>query len=317
MLLVLMLSGFGLVRQASGQSENLKVLSYSWYIDSIGGFDVVGEVQNLGSTVLNPVVLSGTVFTPDGVAQAQSNPSVVYVNYMLPQQKAPFLMEFRSGDLSWLSQGVDHVEFGVVRANATSSYQYPNLTVTSGKLSTDSEGVSWVSGTVQNTGGKTATNVRVIATFYNASKTVIAAGYTDPLTPTSLNPSGYASFKVGAFDLNKTLEITPNREIASYTLLVQTAGPLLSGTPPPVSSSDSSSTPAESPTDSSSNSGSSSPETPYMRYVAIVVIVVILIGGALLVFKRRKSSKATTEKNTKSQTVSRRKQSPKGGLRSV
>jgi len=37
-LIALILFGFSLVRQASSQSENLKVLNYSWYIDSIGGF---------------------------------------------------------------------------------------------------------------------------------------------------------------------------------------------------------------------------------------------------------------------------------------
>ena len=105
-LIGLMLLGFSLVHQASSQSDNLKVLNYNWYIDSIGGFDVVGEVQNVGSTILDPVVLVGTVYTPDGVAQATSNPCIVYVENMLPQQKALFLMEFRSSDLSWLRRAL-------------------------------------------------------------------------------------------------------------------------------------------------------------------------------------------------------------------
>ena len=166
------------------------MLNYSWYIDSIGGFDVVGEIQNVGSTILDPVVLDGTVYTPDGVAQAISNPCVVYVENMLPQQKTPFLMEFRSSDLSWLSQGVDHIGFEVVRANVTDKYQYPDLAITNSALPTDAEGVYWINGNVQNTGNKTATNVRVIATFFNASNAVVAAGYSELLTPRSLNPSG-------------------------------------------------------------------------------------------------------------------------------
>jgi len=38
------------------------------------------------------------------------------------------------------------------------------------------EGEYWVSGSVQNTGTQTATKLRLIGTFYNASGTVVAAG---------------------------------------------------------------------------------------------------------------------------------------------
>lgn len=313
---MLILFGFGLIHQASSQSENLKVVNYSWYIDSVGGFDVAGEVQNVGSTTLNPVVLGGIVYTPDGTPQVRSNPCIVYVKYMLPQQRAPFLMEFPSNDLSWLSQGVDHIDFQVIKADANDSYQYQNLTITNSKLFTDAEGVYWVSGTVQNTGSQTATTVRVVAAFYNASNTVVAVGYSDP--PSNLSPSGSASFKAGAFDVNKT-ESTPDRQISSYTLWVQAEGPLLTGTPPPISSSDSSSgsiTPSDSSTDSSSNDNSSNPAAPGINYIAIIVIVVVVIG-VLLVFNRRKSSKTSAEKNTKSQAVGKRKQSPRNRYRGV
>jgi hypothetical protein len=310
---------FSLVYQAFSQSENLKVLNYSWYIDSIGGFDVVGEVQNVGSTILDPVVLGGTVYTPDGVAQALSNPCIVYVENMLPHQKAPFLMEFRSRDLSWLSQGVDHIDFEVVQANVTSKYQYPDLAITSSALSTDVEGVYWINGNVQNTGNKTATNVRVIATFYNASNVVVAAGYSNTLSPISLSPSGIASFKVGAFDVNKT-ETTPERQISSYTLIVQTEGPLLTGTPPwsnSYSSSNFSSTPPQSSPDSSSDDGSSNSAAPdYLRYVALVAIVIVAIG-VLVVYNKRRKSKASSEKSTKSQSVGKRKQPNRKRYRNV
>jgi hypothetical protein len=259
----------------------------------------------VGSTILDPVVLGGTVYTPDGVAQATSNPCVVYVENMLPQQKAPFLMEFRSSDLSWLSQGVDHIGFDVVQANVTDKYQYPDLAITSSVLSTDAEGVYWINGNVQNTGDKTATNVRVIATFFNASDVVVAAGYSELLAPRVLNPSGIALFKVGAFDVNKT-ETTPERQISSYTLIVQTEQPLLTGTPPQsqsYSSSNSSSTPPPSSPDSSSDDSSSSSAAPdYLRYVAIFAIVIVAIG-VLVVYNKRKKSKASTEKSTKPKSV--------------
>jgi hypothetical protein len=313
MLIGMVFLGFGLVRQVSSQSEILKVLNYSWYFDSIGGFHVVGEVQNVGTTILNPVVLGGTIYTPDATNQIRSNPCVVYVNYLLPQQKAPFLMDFAQRDMSWMSQGIDYVEFTVIEAKANSSYQYPNLAITSSTLSTDSTGVYWVSGKVQNTGNQTATNVRVIGTFYNATNDVVAVGYSEVLTPRLLNPSSSASFKVGAFDVNKT-ETIPDRQISSYTLMVQTEGPLLSGTPPQstsYSSSNSSSSSSPSTPDSPSDGSSSNSAAPdYLRYIVVVAIITVAIG-ILIVYNKVKTSKASTEKTTKSQPIGKRRQPPR------
>jgi hypothetical protein len=309
--------GLALVPQVSSQPENVKVVSYSWYIDSIGYFIVVGEVQNVGPNTIESVVLSGTVYTMDGEAQASSY-TIVYVNYLIPQQKAPFYMEFspqssNTGDLSWLSLGVNRVDFTANLANTTSSYQYPDLTLASSSGGVDGEGVYWVSGTVKNSGTQTATNIRVIGTFYNSSGTVVAVGYTDPLTPTSLTPSNTATFKVGAFDVNQT-EATSIKKISSYQLLIQTEGPILSGTsptPPPSSPSPSASPipPSTTPPSGSSpspteSSGSENPNVlpPEATYAIIFVIVILGLAGTLLMLRKRKSqAKSRTIKNRKSQ----------------
>jgi hypothetical protein len=291
------------------------VSNYSWYFDSIGGFHVVGEVQNVGTTILQPVWLGATIYTPDGTPQILSNPCRVYVSYMLPQQKAPFLMDFPLRDMSWMSQGIDHTEFTVIQADTNSSYQYPDVVVSSSTLSTDATGVYWVSGKVQNTGNRTAINVRVIGTFYNSTGAVVAAGYSEVLTPTNLSPSNSATFKVGAYDVNKT-ETTPDRQISSYTLLVQIEGPLFTGAIPPVSNS---TVPISGlPTNSTSNDGNPTiPEAPGLNYGAIIIVVIIIVVAALLLFNRRRSSKASTAKSTRPQAVGKRKQSSKNSRRDV
>jgi hypothetical protein len=141
-----------LVPQVSSQPENIKVLSYGGYIDAFGYFVVVGEVQNVGPNTIEYVILKGTAYTTDGVAQAYSLPTSAYVQYLIPQQKAPFYMEFTpdgsvSGNMSWLSLGIDRVDFTVDLANTASSYQYPDLAVKSSSGGVDGEGVYWVSGT--------------------------------------------------------------------------------------------------------------------------------------------------------------------------
>jgi hypothetical protein len=286
-----------LVPKVSSEPADIKVVSYSYYVDNIGYLDVVGEVQNVGSNTIESVVISGTIYTPDGEAQASSYPTTVWVGYLLPQQKAPFYMEFppensATGDLSWLSLGIDHVDFVVNMANATSSYQYPDLTVTSSSGGTDSEGVYWVSGTIKNTGSQTATNIGVMGTFYNASGTVVAVGNTgnEPLT-SSLSPSGTLSFKFGAWDMNQTI-VPANAKIDHYSLLIQAAGPILSGdtppTPPPSTapSSDGNTSPTESPGSGNSNPNPIAPET---QYAAVIVLVILGLAVAVLLLRRRKS----------------------------
>ena len=302
-LLTLLSLSLVLVPQVSSQPENIKVLSYSWYVDSIGLFDVVGEVQNVGPNTIESVVLGGTVYTTDGVAQTHSSPTLAYVNCLIPQQKAAFYMDFPSqgNDLSWLSIGVDRVDFTVIQANVTSSYRYPDLTVKSSSGAADGEGVYWVSGTVQNSGSQTATNIRVIGTFYNASGTVVAVGYTEYLTPASLNPSSVASFKVGAFDQNQTV-VPSIQKISSYSLLIQAEKPLLSGTPPSLPPSNSSST---TPPSDSTSSPTIAPET---QYIAVIVIVILVLAGTILVLSKRKAkARSQATKNPKSQMRKKQK----------
>jgi hypothetical protein len=307
--LTLVSLGLALVPQVSSQPENIKVVDYSWYIDSLGYFVVIGEVQNVGPNTIDSVVLSGTVYTSDGAAQANSYTGA-YVQYLIPQQKAPFYMDFPpqssfTGDLSWLSLGVDRVDFSIDAAEATSSYQYPDLTVTSSSGGADAEGVYWVSGTVQNTGNQSATNVLVIGTFYNASGTVIATGYTNPLTPTSLTPSSTASFKVGAFDLNQSV-VPSTLKIASYSLLIQTEGPILSGTAPtiPPSTPSATATPSDNTPSPTASPGSENPNVlaPEAIYTIIIVIVIIGLVVTLLIFRKTKSpEKPQKMKRRKSQ----------------
>jgi hypothetical protein len=284
--------GLALVPNVSSQTVNIKVVSYSYYVDNIGYFDVVGEVQNTGPNTIQSVVLSGKVYTSDGTAQAYSYPTTVWVANLLPQQKAPFYMEFppqtsATGDLSWLSLGVDHVDFTINVANATSSYQYPDITLVSHSGGTDKEGVYWVTGTVKNTGTQTAKNIRVVGTFYNASGTVVAVGITDPpLTPSSLAPSSTASFKFGAWDLNQTL-VPDYEKIDHYTLLFQVEDPILTGTAPTPPAS--TPTPGDSTPTSSSGSGNPTPIAPDTQYVAIIVIVLVGLAAAILLLRRRKT----------------------------
>jgi hypothetical protein len=290
-----------LVPHVSSQPANIKVLSYSWYIDSIGYFVVTGEVQNVGSSTIDTVTLSGKVYTMDGTDQADSFAGA-FVKYLVPQQKAPFYMEFppsssATGDLSWLSLGVDRVDLTVVQAQTTTSYQYPDLTIKDSSGAADGQGVYWVTGTLQNTGTQTAQNIRVIGTFYNASGAAVGVSNTgnNPIA-TSLSPSGTISFRLGAWDLNQT-EVTSNLKISSYLLLIQAEEPILSGTAPPPSTTTPTNTSPSSTEPSDSNPTTPTDSTPWSTYAIVAIIVIFGFVGAILLLRKRQSKPMTKQKS--------------------
>ena len=137
---MLMSSCLILVPHVSAQTSEVKILSYSYYIDNLGILDVVGEVQNVGPNVLTSTTLTGSVFS-GGVDQADASCFVgleqYAVEYLAPNQKAPFYMEFYSpsnsadSNANWYSIGAVSIVLTVSQANWTSSYQYPDLKVTS------------------------------------------------------------------------------------------------------------------------------------------------------------------------------------------
>ena len=301
---LLMLSlGLTLTPNVLSQTQNIKIVSYSYYIDSLGYLDVVGEVQNVGPNTVNPVYLTGSIYSSSGTAESSSY-CQVWVSYLEPQQEAPFYMEFQppSSTGIWQSADISKIDLTVSIANATSSYQYPDLKITSssGFINTtgDNNGAYMVTGIIQNTGSQTASNITVVGAFYNSTGTVVAVGYTNYLTPTSLAPSGTTSFEIGAFDLNQS-QVSSAEKIKSYSLLVQTELPILQGTAPIVTPSpESSSSPSPSSSQSPSITSSPSPTQKAVNsnsssnaaaiYVIVIVIAILAIAGTILVLSKRK-----------------------------
>jgi hypothetical protein len=318
----------------TNQTANVKIVSYSYYIDMSGYLDVVGEVQNVGSNTLTNLIVTGSAYSPDGTDQGDSYAPVgieqIAVTYLAPQQKAPFYMTFytpnNSQTGSWYAADISKVDLAVAMANATANYQYPDLKVTSdshsiGTTTTGNypdKGAYWVYANVENTGSRTAENVTLLATFYNSTGNVVAVG--SSITPvSSILPSSTSSFKLGAFDLNQSL-VSPPEKISSYSLLIHADGPVLQGaapvnTPYPTSASSPSSNPTSTSTSgpsssqsnpSTSNQASGNSPTSFLSPTLIVIIIVIVIIAAIgTTLALRKSN---TKQTTKEKIRSRRQQ---------
>ena len=260
-----------------GQDDNvIKVLSYSWYTRSSDGhFIVVGEVQNKADFTVKSITVSGKVYSQDGTNVASSSIDV-YGNYLLPQTKAPFYMDFphnstTTGDFSW-NATVDHIDFSVSNSIPESNNEYSDLNfigIHGGLLN----GVYMLSGFVINNGNKTASDVRVVGTFYDSSSRVVAVGFNIlDSSMSSLSPNQASGFTIIEFDP------TPNlvSEIANYSLLVQTST-LADG------SSSSSSSPSPTPNNGNQTSGS----FPLIYIIAIIAIIIIVVAIALFMRRRR------------------------------
>jgi hypothetical protein len=245
-------------------TTNIRVVSDSWYVNSSGDFIVVGEVQNTGNFVLESVSLNAVVSASDG-SQLASGSTMAYVSDLLPQQKAPFYVDFGNPGSDAISR-VSNVAFTVSNAPPTNNKEYTDLSLHiafKGVLN----GVYVVLGSITNNGSQTANDVRVVGTYYNSEGTVVAVGFVILNNP--LIPDNSTTFTVSEFDATPSLVAS----ISDYSLLVQTA------------TLQSNSTASTSPTPPTSSPGSSG-----LIYVFASVVAIVAVATAVLFLVRRRHS---------------------------
>ena len=280
-----------------GSPADIKILSYSWYVSpstsaNAGNLVVIGEVQNMGLSILDYVTVEGVAYGTDGQAQAYSY-CTAYVDHMLPLQKAPFYMDFSSqnslsGNLSWIDQGIGRFDLSVSRANEIVETQYPDLAVVAKTSYVDTNGIYGVVGYIQNTGLNLTGKVWVVGTFYNSSGAAILAGYSKYLT-NSLSANSTVQFYVSPLDNIASL----TSQITSYSLLIQNQKPTAESSPTPAVTQSASPSPTVSPSTSALPTQSPTPQSESslssLVYVVVgLVVVVVAVVVVLLLRMRRK-----------------------------
>jgi hypothetical protein len=206
------------VSQAANTS--VTVLSYSGYVAPSGDFVVLGEVQNTGNHALESVSLNVLVNDAAGTQIAAGTTNVL-VKEFLPQQKAPFYLDFGKIDLNLFSSKVAIYNISLSNAPPTNYLQYPDLA-----LNVDFNGIAndvyVVSGSITNNGNQIANDIKIEGTYYNTAGNVVAVGFillNDPLAPNTSE-----NFTVGEFDAAPSL-VT---KISDFSLLVQTSTQIFS-----------------------------------------------------------------------------------------
>jgi hypothetical protein len=219
MLVAIMCLGSVSIPNAFSQvaNTNVKVLSYSYYVNPAGDFIVVGEVQNTGNSNLTSVTLNATAYDSGQNALAGSA-ATAYVSNFLTQQKAPFYIDLGPSNIAGTDWGstVSSVEFVAFNAYSTSDQQYNGLAL--GISFNGTLGGSYIAtGLLFNIGNQTASGIKVVGTYYNSLGTVVAVGYAN--VNDTLAPGNYTTYTVSEFDATPSLVA----QISNCSILVQTS----------------------------------------------------------------------------------------------
>lgn len=309
-LMLAMFTVFSVPHVHAQNTSQAALLSYSWYIApsdttsgiaSGGDLIVVGEVQNVGSSIESQVAITATAYNSSQFSIGSNTFSAYGVN-LLPGQKSPFYLDIPQSnsvtplDPNW-ANSVTNVNAFVVVVTDTTQTPYSGLSIASGSKATDSSGIYTVSGTIVNNGSETVGNVWVLSTFYDSNGTVVGIGVS-PYAANSLAPGDSTPFTVSPTDADATINNTTpmSGDIASYSLLVQYS-PLAVATPTPPPSGSSPtptpSTPANTATPAQSPTPIPSSTVIYVA-IGVVVVVVIILVVLMLISKRGKTAKLQT-----------------------
>jgi hypothetical protein len=283
---------FTAIPHVSAQTQNVQILSHSYYIDSLGYLVVVGEVQNTGPNYIQQVILGGTASSSDGTSVDATGQSA-YATYLGPNEKAPFYIEFfdqnsENGGI-WLGTDVSDISLQVIQAEPTQNYTYRDITVKDDSGRVRQDGAYWVTGNIKNTGTQTATDLIIIGTYYNSAGTVVATGYSNSSRTASLAPQATLPFELGAWDLNQS-RVSAEQKIASYKLRVETSAPLLLSANPIITPN-----PNQTPASPGASTGptgflpNSQTDNTTAIIVGVVVAVVIALVVVFLMLRRRKT----------------------------
>ncbi len=170
MLLLIIFSSSNLIFPVKADAQ-VEVLTHSSYIDSLGWLNVVGEVQNVGDQPVEYVKISATFYDSSNTV-VDTSFTFSDLDVILPNRKSPF--DILLFDESQISK-VDHYELSVSFSTTVSKQQ--SLRIISHSSYIDTLGWLNIVGEVENSASGGATYVKVIATCYDESGTVINSGF--------------------------------------------------------------------------------------------------------------------------------------------
>lgn len=169
-------------------AQDVEIVSHSGFVDTIGYYRVVGEVENIGSSSLEDIEITATFYNESHVEVTTVSTHTALL-VLLPGRKSPFGLVLVDIDQS---AKVDHYSLTVSDYSIFSGSRPLNLQIVSNSSSIILD-YYVIEGEIKNTGDTTTTFVTVFATFYNSTGHVvaIAGDYANPHTIDAGNTSQF------------------------------------------------------------------------------------------------------------------------------
>ncbi|MEM4246463.1 MAG: FxLYD domain-containing protein [Candidatus Bathyarchaeia archaeon] len=186
---LLLFLSVGLCLSRADAAASAQIVGHSWYLDSLGSYNIVGEVENTGSVNLIFVKVTATFYDSDDQVVGTEY-SYAYLGTLAPGSRSPFHLIFTAETQVPL---IDHYALHVSFQETTQAKPH-QLVIKSHSNYTDSINVLHIVGEIENQGGYTE-YVQVIATGYDEAGNVVAAEYT------YTDPTDLAGGQKAPFDL--------------------------------------------------------------------------------------------------------------------
>lgn len=167
----------------------VNILSHTGYLDSLGYYHVVGEVENVGDFALHYVKITATFYDTADIVVA-TDFTFSELDVLLAERKAPFdLFLFDTTQ----SMKVDHYSLTVTYS--ITSPKPIGLEILSHSSYIDGVGYMHIVGEIENIGTVRATYVKIVATCYDETGKVVDADFTfsDPM---DIDPAQKAPFEI-------------------------------------------------------------------------------------------------------------------------
>lgn len=189
LIVLLMLLRFS--SQPVNAAVNVDILpKHSGYINDVGYYCVVGEVQNTGDSPVENVQVEAKFYDSNGELMADLN-GTTKLSFLLPSRKAPFEITLYSSEDSLR---VHNYTLKIVSYEIPSQNRPLGLEIISNSSSKNINSFN-ITGQIKNVGPSNTTFIRVVATFYDELGYPIAAKI-GPSNPSSLTPGGVAQFEI-------------------------------------------------------------------------------------------------------------------------
>ncbi|MEM2202166.1 MAG: FxLYD domain-containing protein [Candidatus Bathyarchaeia archaeon] len=177
------------VAQARILPNHSGYLDFTNYPSPTYHYHVVGEVENTGTTSLYRINVTVNFYDANNIIIG-SRSSYTLLNILLPGRKAPFEVVFAGENANQIQNYTLSLQFSTYTGEKPLALQ-----ILKSIPYMDEAGFQRVNGTIKNLGAENATNVKVVATFYDGNGKVAGVSYTYTM-PSAIMPNQTAPFEL-------------------------------------------------------------------------------------------------------------------------